>query len=67
MGMLGQIFANLCLYGFLTWRLYESTIAEWDPWFAVVVAMVLVVAIVISLVPRLHAPQPSPGDYPFED
>jgi len=62
-----QILANLLLYAFLLWLLYDSTIREWDPWFAFVVAFVLVLAIIISLIPALHAPNVSPGSYPFED
>ena len=62
-----QILANLLLYGFLLWLLYDSTIKEWDPWFAFVVAFVLVLAAVISLIPALHAPRVSPGEYPFDD
>ncbi|MEW6368072.1 MAG: hypothetical protein AB1714_25880 [Acidobacteriota bacterium] len=62
-----QIIANLVLYVFLLWLLYDSTIKEWDPWFAFVVAFVLLLAIIISLIPALHAPKVSPGSYPFED
>jgi ABC-type lipoprotein release transport system permease subunit len=62
-----QIVINAILYGFLLWLLYDSTIAEWDPWFAVTVAFVLVLAAVISLVPALRAPKVSPGEYPFDD
>jgi ABC-type lipoprotein release transport system permease subunit len=62
-----QILANAVLYGFLLWLLYDSTIAAWDPWFAFVVAFVLVLAVVISLVPALRAPRVSPGEYPFDD
>jgi hypothetical protein len=61
-----QILCNLALYGFLLWLLYDSTIREWDPWFAFVVAFVLVLAVVISLIPSLHAPRVSPGRYPFD-
>jgi len=62
-----QIIANVVLYGFLIWLLYDSTIKEWDPWFAFVVAFVLLLAVIISLIPSLHAPGVSPGDYPFDD
>jgi len=62
-----QIMANLVLYGFLVWLLYDSTIAKWDPWFAFVVGFVLVLAVVISLIPALHAPRVSPGQYPYDD
>jgi hypothetical protein len=64
---LWQIGANVVLYGFLLWLLYDSTIREWDPWFAFVVAFVLVLATVISAIPALHAPRVSPGQYPFDD
>jgi hypothetical protein len=62
-----QIAGNLALYGFLAWLLYDSTVVEWDPWFASVVAFVLVLALVITLVPSLHAKTVSPGEYPYDD
>jgi hypothetical protein len=62
-----QILANVVLYGFLLWLLYDSTLREWDPWFAFVVAFVLLLAVVISLIPALQAPSVSPGEYPFDD
>jgi ABC-type lipoprotein release transport system permease subunit len=62
-----QILANALLYGFLVYLLYDSTIKEWDPWFAFVVAFVLLLAIVISLIPALHAPRVSPGEYPYDE
>jgi hypothetical protein len=64
---IGSIIANVLLYGFLLWLLYGSTIKEWDPWFAFVVAFVLLVSVVIELMPGLHAPKVSPGEYPYED
>jgi hypothetical protein len=64
---IGSIIANIILYGFLLWLLYGSTIQEWDPWFAFVVAFVTFVAVVIELMPGLHAPKVSPGEYPYED
>lgn len=64
---IGSIIANIILYAFLLYLLYGSTIAEWDPWFAFVVAFVLLVSIVIELMPGLHAPKVSPGEYPYED
>ena len=73
MGKLWQVALNLFLYGFLVWLLYDSTlreglsIAKWDLWFAFVVAFVLVLAAIVSLIPRLHAPRVSPGEYPFDD
>jgi hypothetical protein len=62
-----QIACNVVLYGFLLWLLYDSTIREWDPWFAVVVGFVLVLAAVVSVIPSLHAPAVSPGRYPYDD
>jgi len=62
-----QILANVVLYGFLLWLLYDSVIVEWDPWFAFVVAFVVVMAAVVSCIPALHAPKVSPGAYPFDE
>jgi hypothetical protein len=62
-----SIIANILLYGFLLWLLYGALIKEWDPWFAFVVGFVLFVSIVIELMPGLHAPKVSPGEYPYED
>ena len=62
-----QIASNLVLYGFLVWLLYDSTLGKWDPWFASVVAFVLVLSVVITLVPALHAKAVSPGEYPYDD
>jgi hypothetical protein len=31
--------SNMILYAFLVWLLYDSTIREWDPWFAFVVGV----------------------------
>ena len=62
-----QIASNLVLYGFLLWLLYDSTLREWDPWFASVVAFVLVLSLVITAVPALHARAISPGAYPYDD
>ena len=67
MNKLWQILLNVALYGFLLYLLYESTILEWDPWFAFVVAFVLLVAIIIELTPSLHAKGVSPGEYPYDD
>ena len=67
MGKGGQIVINVVLYGFLAWLLYDSTIKEWDPWFAFVVGFVLVLALVITLVPSLRTKAVSPGAYPFDD
>jgi len=62
-----QILANIVLYGFLAWLLYQNTIAEWDPWMAFVVGFVVVVAIVLTMMPNLHAATTSPGSYPYDD
>jgi hypothetical protein len=62
-----QVLANVVLYGFLVWLLYDSTLGEWDPWFAFVVAFVLVLAVIITLIPGLRAPRVSPGEYPYDD
>jgi ABC-type lipoprotein release transport system permease subunit len=62
-----SIMGNLILYAFLLFLLYESIIIEWDPWFAFVVGFVLVVAVVISLIPSLHSPKVSPGQYPYDE
>ena len=62
-----QIVINLILYGFLVWLLYDSTIKEWDPWFAAVVAFVLVLAIAIAVIPGLRAKGVSPGSFPYDD
>jgi hypothetical protein len=61
-----QFVANIIFYGFLLWLLYGATIRDWDPWFAFVVAFVVLVAVVIQLMPRLHASNVSPGDFPYE-
>lgn len=66
MGKLGQWVFNVVLYGFLLWLLYDSTVKEWDPWFAFVVGFVLILAVVITLIPSLHAPRVSPGEYPYD-
>jgi hypothetical protein len=62
-----QILANIVLYGFLFWLLYDSTITQWDPWFAFVVGFVLLLAGILSFMPGLHAPRLSPGEYPYDD
>ena len=62
-----QIIVNIVLYGYLFWYLYKTTCVEWDPWDAFVVAFIIVVAIITSLMPSLHAPRTSPGQYPYDD
>ena len=67
MAKLIQTTSNVVLYGLLVWLLYDSTLRAWDPWFASVVAFVLVLSVVITLVPALHARAVSPGEYPYDD
>ncbi|MFZ2445661.1 MAG: hypothetical protein WAW37_04845 [Syntrophobacteraceae bacterium] len=62
-----QILANILLYGFLAWMLYECTIVEFDPWKLFVVGFVVTLSIVITLMPGLHASTTSPGHYPYDD
>jgi len=62
-----QILANIILYGFMLWLLYESLVVQLDPWFAVVVGFVMTVAVITTLMPGLHVSRPTPGEYPFED
>lgn len=67
MKRLVSIGSNIVLYAFLLWLLFDSTLREWDPWFAFVVGFVLVVAVAVSLIPSLHAKGVSPGHYPGDD
>jgi peptidoglycan biosynthesis protein MviN/MurJ (putative lipid II flippase) len=67
MKSLVSIVSNVILYGFLLWLLYDSTIHEWDPWFAFVVGFVLLLAVVISAIPSLRAKGVSPGHYPEDE
>ncbi|MEN6484592.1 MAG: hypothetical protein ABFD98_06890 [Syntrophobacteraceae bacterium] len=62
-----QIVANVILYGFLAWLLYDSTIGKWDPWFAFVVGFTVLVAIALTLMPGSHASKVTPGEYPYDD
>jgi ABC-type lipoprotein release transport system permease subunit len=62
-----SIISNVILYAFLLWLLYDSTIHEWDPWFAFVVGFVLLLAVVISMIPSLRAKSVSPGHYPEDE
>ncbi|HYR02401.1 MAG TPA: hypothetical protein VES58_03580 [Syntrophobacteria bacterium] len=64
---LGSLIGNIILYGYLAYLLYDSLIKEWDPWFAFVVGFLTFVAVVIQLMPSLHAAKVSPGEYPYED
>ena len=67
MKKLFQILANLALYGVLVYFAIHSTFVEADPWFAFVVWFLLFVAVLITLIPGLHARGVSPGEYPYED
>ncbi len=62
-----QVLANVLLYGVLLYYAVYSSFIEPDPWFAFVVWFLLGVALIITLVPALHAGGVSPGEYPFED
>jgi ABC-type lipoprotein release transport system permease subunit len=62
-----QVLTNVVLYAFFLWLLYDSTITTWDPWFAFVVLFVLIVAVITTLTPSLHASKTSPGTYPYDD
>ncbi len=62
-----QVIINIILYGYLLWYLYKTTVVEWDPWDAFVVSFIIVVAIVTSAMPGLHASKTSPGHYPYDD
>ena len=62
-----SVLANLILYGVLIYFAVESTFINPDPWFAFVVIFLLVVAVVVSVIPSLHAKEVSPGEYPYED
>ena len=67
MKKLFQVLANLVLYGVLLYFAMHSTFVEADPWFAFVVWFLLAVALLITLIPGLHARGLSPGEYPNED
>jgi hypothetical protein len=62
-----QVIANLALYGVLIYFAIHSTFVEADPWFAFVVWFLLLVALIVTLTPGLHARGVSPGEYPYED
>jgi Na+-translocating ferredoxin:NAD+ oxidoreductase RnfA subunit len=61
-----QLIINIIFYAFLAWLLYDAIILEHDWWFAFVVGFVVLVAIVVQLMPGLHASKVSPGEYPYE-
>jgi hypothetical protein len=62
-----NIIANIILYGIIGYFIYESTVVEYDPWNAFVVVFVLVVSLVMTMLPSLHAAKTSPGEYPYDD
>jgi hypothetical protein len=67
MKRLWQIGFNVLLYGGLVYFGVRSTFFEPDPWFAAVVWLLVTVALVVTLMPGLHAQDVSPGEYPYED
>lgn len=62
-----NIIANIILYGIAFFFLYEYTIKSWDPWNAFTVVFVILVAVITTLMPSLHAAKTSPGEYPYDD
>ena len=62
-----NIIANIILYGVFGYFLYESTVVEWDPWNAFTAVFVVAVAAITSMLPALHVPKTSPGEYPYDD
>ncbi len=62
-----NIIANIILYGIAGLFLWEYTVKEWDPWNAFTVVFVIAVAVITTLMPGLHAPKTSPGEYPYDD
>jgi ABC-type antimicrobial peptide transport system permease subunit len=61
-----QILLNVIFYAFLAWLFYDSTVVERDWWFAFVVGFVIVIAIIVQLMPALHASKVSPGEFPYD-
>ncbi len=61
-----QLAINLIFYAFLAWLLYDGIFVEHDWWFVFVVGFVVLVAIIVQLMPGLHASKVSPGEYPYE-
>lgn len=61
-----QLAINVIFYAFLAWLLYDAVLVEHDWWFAFVVGFVVLVAIIVQLMPGLHASKVSPGEYPYE-
>jgi len=61
-----QIVLNIVLYVVLAYFLIDSLI-EKDYWYTFVVGFLIVVSIVLTLLPKYHAKEVSPGEYPYED
>ena len=61
-----QILLNVIFYAFLAWLMYDATVIEQHWWFAFVVGFVILVAIVVQLMPSLHASKVSPGEFPYD-
>jgi hypothetical protein len=62
-----QILANVTLYSLLLALFYHYAFTDPDPWLAVLVAFVVLVALVVQFLPGLHAHGVSPGKYPFDE
>ena len=58
-----QILLNVVFYAFLAWLFYDATVVERDWWFAFVVGFVILVAIIVQLMPALHARNLSHGEF----
>jgi ABC-type antimicrobial peptide transport system permease subunit len=61
-----QILLNVVFYAYLAWLMYDATIVEHDWWFAFVVGFVIMIAIIVQLMPALHASKVSPGEFPYD-
>jgi len=61
-----QIVLNIILYIVLVYFFLESVIDR-DYWYAFVVGFLIAVSIILTLLPKYHAKEVSPGDYPYED
>jgi len=62
-----QILANLVLYGFLLFMVYDSIFIEPDYWMTFTVVFLIGVAVATTMIKGLHAAKPSPGEYPYDD
>jgi quinol-cytochrome oxidoreductase complex cytochrome b subunit len=62
-----QILANVILYGFLLFMVYDTIFIEPDYWMTFTVVFLIFVAVVTTLMPALHVAKTSPGEYPFDD